>query len=83
MKHRLEWFSVSAIVAGLVLGSCGDGAHEATLTLRYWQAPSTLNPYLSGGVYKDLDAAALVLEPLANYDEHGRLTPRRQQMGRQ
>ena len=28
----------------------------------YWQAPSILNPYLSGGT-KDLLASSLVLEP--------------------
>ena len=48
---------------------------EETLTLRYWQAPSTANPYLTNA-YKDLDAAALALEPLANLSEDGRLIPR-------
>ena len=36
----------------------------------YWQAPSILNPYLSGGT-KDIHAASLILEPLARYDENG------------
>ncbi|MCY4085998.1 MAG: peptide ABC transporter substrate-binding protein [Actinomycetia bacterium] len=47
---------------------------EETLTLIYWQAPSTLNPYLSGG-YKDRDAGAITLEPLAKYDPGGSLIP--------
>ena len=46
-----------------------------TLRIRYWQAPSTLNPYLSSGD-KDEDAAAVVLEPLANYAPDGGLVPR-------
>ena len=40
----------------------------------YWQAPSILNPYLSGGT-KDLDASAVVIEPLGRYDQDGNLVP--------
>ena len=74
---RMTWlFSVVVMVVGLLVGSCGDddGVHE-TLTLLFWQAPSIANPYLSSGS-KDTEAAALVLEPLANYDENGELLPR-------
>ena len=46
-----------------------------TLTLHYWQAPSLLIPYLSGGS-KDAEAASLSLEPLASYGPDGRLVPR-------
>lgn len=45
-----------------------------TLTLRYWQAPSLPFPYLSGG-HKDWDAAAVTLQPLANYAPDGSLRP--------
>ena len=51
-----------------------DKSDERTLTLVYWQAPSTPNPYLSGG-YKDRDAGAITLEPLAKYDPDGALVP--------
>ena len=44
------------------------------LTMIYWQAPSIPNPYLSGG-YKDRDAGAITLEPLAKYDPDGALVP--------
>ena len=44
------------------------------LTLLQWQAPSTLNPLLSGGT-KEILAASLVLEPLAKYDAVGELIP--------
>ncbi|TJW30592.1 MAG: peptide ABC transporter substrate-binding protein, partial [Mesorhizobium sp.] len=41
---------------------------DGTLNIMYWQAPSLMNPYLSGST-KEVDAAALVLEPLASYDK--------------
>ncbi len=44
------------------------------LTLIYWQAPSNLNPYQSGGT-KELEASSLVIEPLARFDDVGRLVP--------
>ena len=44
------------------------------LNILYWQAASTLNPYLSGGT-KDIEAASLVLEPLVHYDENGNMVP--------
>ena len=72
---RMTWlFSIAAIIVGLLAGSCGDDDPE-TLTILYWQAPSIANPYLTGGT-KDIDAATLVLEPLANYDEDAELVPR-------
>ena len=52
-----------------------NAAEEKTLTIRYWQAPSLPSPYLADG-YKDRDAGAVTLEPLASYDPDGELTPR-------
>ena len=48
-------------------GSAGQGD---TATLRYWQAPTILNPYLSRGT-KEAEAASLVVEPLAEYNPEG------------
>ena len=62
------------VVAGFFAISCGDDDDE-TLTILYWQAPTIANPYLTDGD-KDVDASALILEPLANYDEKGNLVPR-------
>jgi len=45
-----------------------------TLKLLYWQAITTMNPYLSGGT-NDLHAASLSLEPLARYDENATMIP--------
>ncbi|MCR9148088.1 MAG: peptide ABC transporter substrate-binding protein [Rhodobacteraceae bacterium] len=47
---------------------------QGQVNIIYWQAPSILNPYLSGGT-KDLEAASLILEPLARYDETGSMVP--------
>ena len=44
------------------------------LTLLYWQAPTVPNAYLSAGS-KDIDAAAITLEPLARYDPDGAIVP--------
>jgi peptide/nickel transport system substrate-binding protein len=40
----------------------------------YWQAPSILNPFLSGGT-KDVESSSIVIEPLARYNEKGELVP--------
>ena len=72
-----------ALTAPLLAAGCGavefgvefGGDEERVLTLRYWQAPSLPSPYLSSG-FKDRDASAVTLEPLASYDPEGRLVPR-------
>lgn len=74
MKYKKMLLALAIGVAGLFAISCGDDDDE-TLTILYWQAPAIANPYLAGGT-KDVDASALILEPLANYDEEGRLAPR-------
>ena len=63
------WYQVLPAIAW----KSGNG-EDGTLNLIYWQAPSTLNPYLSGG-YKDRDAGSITLEPLAKYDPTGKLVP--------
>ena len=50
-----------------------ERASDGEVKIIYWQAVSTLNPFLSGGT-KDIEAASLVLEPLGRYDEKGNLT---------
>jgi len=47
---------------------------DGQLNIIYWQAPSILNPYLSGGT-KDLESASMIVEPLARYNETGALVP--------
>ena len=73
-------------LATAMLAACGPGeivdpefvAPEAVenrhANILYWQAVSNMNPYLSGGT-KEVEAASLVIEPLANYDDSGKLVP--------
>ncbi len=84
-RTRLLLGGIAGVVAAVALiiyivalafdaGPLAKESEERTLTLLYWQAPSTLNPYLSGG-FKDRDAGAITLEPLAKYDPDGMLVP--------
>ena len=59
------------LIALLAVVACGGG-DEKRLTILYWQAPSLPGPYLSGG-YKDRDAGAITLEPLAHHGPNGDL----------
>jgi len=67
-------------VAALALAPFAADAQERTrgssghLNIIYWQAVSTMNPFLSGGT-KEMNAASIVLEPLARYDNLGELVP--------
>ena len=56
-------------------GESTDSSSRNTLTLRYWQAPSVLIPYLSAGT-KDWEASSPSLEPLAIHGPDGDLIPR-------
>ena len=55
-------------------GHEGERARDGEVKIIYWQAPSILNPYLSGGT-KDMEAASLVIEPMGRYDQDGALVP--------
>ncbi len=47
---------------------------DGQVNLLYWQAPSTMNPFLSGGT-KEVEASSMVIEPLARFDETGAIQP--------
>ena len=55
-------------------GHEGERGRDGEVKIIYWQAPSILNPFLSGGT-KDQESASLVIEPLARYNEKGELRP--------
>jgi peptide/nickel transport system substrate-binding protein len=63
--------SLLFMLGAVAIASAQDGE---TVTLLYWQAPSSLNPYLSGGT-KEIHASSVVIEPLARYDENGNMVP--------
>ena len=72
---RLTSLAIMMAAALLVSGAAAaERGSDGHVSIIYWQAPSILNPYLSGGT-KDREAASMVLEPLARFDESGTLTP--------
>lgn len=72
---RFKLISILTLLC-LALGAAGAVAPQGgdTLTLLYWQAPSTMNFYLAGGT-KEIHASTPTLEPLARYDETGTMVP--------
>jgi len=71
MKMKSILFGAAAALALAPMANAGRG-DSGHLNIIYWQAVSILNPFLSGGT-KDMEAASLVIEPLARYDEKGNL----------
>jgi len=55
-------------------GHVGERGRDGEVKILYWQAPSILNPFLSGGT-KDIESASLIIEPLARYNEKGEMIP--------
>ncbi|MFK7802981.1 MAG: peptide ABC transporter substrate-binding protein [Anaerolineae bacterium] len=55
------------------VGSTARGSGDRLVAL-LWQAPSNLNPYQSGGGKEQL-AASVVIEPLARFDDTGKMVP--------
>lgn len=78
MKHTSILLGAAAAFACAPLAALADGhlsrGGSGHLNIIYWQAPSTLNPYLSGGT-KEVEAASLVLESLARFDDTGEMVP--------
>ena len=65
------------LVSAIAMASfawAAERGRDGELKLLYWQAPSTMMPYLSGGT-KELEASSIVIEPLARYDNDGRMHP--------
>jgi len=71
MKALLLGAIASAALAPAAMAERGA---DGTVNIIYWQAPSILNPFLSGGT-KDVESSSLVIEPLARYNETGKLVP--------
>jgi len=69
-RMNLRSILLGGFLAASAAAAAAERGSDGQLGLLYWQAPSILNPYLSGGT-KDVEAASLVLEPLARYDQTG------------
>ncbi|WP_299792075.1 peptide ABC transporter substrate-binding protein [uncultured Marivita sp.] len=64
----------AAAAVALAPAAFAERGSDGEVSIIYWQAPSIMNPFLSGGT-KDIEAASLVIEPLARYNERGELVP--------
>jgi len=73
MKLKTLMLGAAASFA-LAPAAMAERASDGNVNIIYWQAPSIMNPFLSGGT-KDIEAASLVLEPLGRYDPTGALVP--------
>ncbi len=71
---------IKALLLGAIAGTAmapmamAERGSDGNVSIIYWQAPSILNPFLSGGT-KDVESASLVIEPLARYDQDGNMVP--------
>ena len=74
MLNKTSLIAAVAVAAMVSTTAYAQRGRDGHLNILYWQASSTVNPYLSGGT-KDIHAASLVIEPLAHYDEDGNMVP--------
>jgi peptide/nickel transport system substrate-binding protein len=73
MSLRIALMGAVAATA-LAPAAFAERGSDGQVNIIYWQAVSIMNPYLSGGT-KDVEAASLVLEPLARFDPTGQIIP--------
>ena len=71
-KTLLLGAAATAVMAPAAMAERGT---DGQVNIIYWQAPSTMNPYLSAGT-KDVEASSLVLEGLAGFTEKGEVIPK-------
>ena len=73
---RLKTIMMGAVASfALAPAAMAERGADGALNLIMWQAPSTMNPYLSGGT-KELIASSMTLEPLAGMTPQGELYAR-------
>jgi peptide/nickel transport system substrate-binding protein len=73
MKLKTLMLGAAAAFA-LAPAAFAERGADGEVRIIYWQAPSTLNPFLSGGT-KDVESASMIIEPLARYNEKGEMVP--------
>lgn len=72
---KIQSLLLGAVAAtALAPAAFAERGSDGHVNIIYWQAPSILNPFLSGGT-KDIESASLVIEPLGRYDPNGALVP--------
>ena len=73
MKTRYSLLVLGALMA-LSQAATAQRGSSGHVNVIYWQAPSILNTYLSGGT-KDLEAGSLIMEPLIKFNQNGEMVP--------
>ncbi|CAM3205753.1 peptide/nickel transport system substrate-binding protein [Paracoccus aminovorans] len=74
MQVRCWMLGAAAAALAAPAAMAGRGS-DGQVNVIMWQAPSTMNPYLSPGT-KDIIASSIALEPLASFTPQGGLAPR-------
>ena len=69
---KLRTLGLAAAVVALAPMAFAQQGRDGNVSIIYWQAPSILNPFLSGGT-KDVESASMIIEPLARFDQGGNL----------
>ncbi len=72
MRLKPALWGTAAALALMPAAAMAERGASGHLNILYWQAPSILNPYLSGGT-KDVDSSNIILEPLARFNENGEM----------
>ena len=65
---------LAATLAFAGAAGAADRGRDGQVNILFWQAPSNVNPYLSGGT-KEIEVSSMVIQPLANYDPDGNMIP--------
>ena len=72
---KLKALLLGAIAStALAPAAMAERGSDGTVSIIYWQAPTILNPFLSGGT-KDVESSSLIIEPLARYNPDGQMVP--------
>jgi len=67
--------ATTAFAAAMTPAAFAARGADGQVNVIMWQAPSTMNPYLSAGT-KDIIASSIALEPLASFTTEGTIEPR-------
>ena len=65
----------AAATLAMAPAAFAERGSDGQVNVILWQAPSTMNPYLSSGT-KDIIAASMTIEPLASFDPTGKVVAR-------
>ena len=65
----------AAATLAMAPAAFAERGSDGQVNVILWQAPSTMNPYLTSGT-KDIIAASMTIEPLASFDPTGKVVAR-------